>query len=81
MSSELLEHSNYRASIKLGRKYCNVDFGGSGMYMVELATGQIYGIKCYGVIHRGHYFGTVDTLTDYDWGGYRAVRRNVAKAA
>lgn len=73
-----LDTGHYFASIKMGRKYANIDFGGSGKYMVELATGAIYGIKAYGVIHRGHYFGTLDTLADWDWSGYRASKRKQA---
>lgn len=61
------------ARLKMGRKYCNVDVGRSGKYMVELATGAIYGIKGYGVVHRGHYYGTLDTVDQYYWGEYRAV--------
>jgi hypothetical protein len=64
---------NVRTCVKIGRKYANVDIGGSGRYMVELDTGRIYGIKAYGVIHRGHAFGTLDTIHDYDWSDYRAV--------
>lgn len=64
--------------VKLGRKYANVDVGDSGKYMVELATGAIYGIKGYGVIHRGHSYGTLDTLDAYDWSGYVAVKRRLA---
>ena len=56
--------------IKMGRKYANVDVGSSGKYMVELSTGAIYGIKAYGVIHRGHYYGTLDTINDWFWGDY-----------
>ena len=65
--------------IKMGRKYANIDVGTSGKYMVELATGAIYGIKGYGVIHRGHYYGTLDTIQDYDWSGY--VARKLAQSA
>ena len=67
-----------RCKIKVGRKYANVDVGSSGKYMVELATGKIYGIKGYGVIHRGHYYGTLDTIGDYDWSGYTATPRKEA---
>lgn len=81
MTRELLDaHDNhYTASVKTGRKYANVDFGGSGKYMVELATGAIYGIKAYGVIHRGHYYGTLDTISNYDWSDYHA--RQIKRAA
>ena len=58
--------------IKMGRKYANVDVGQSGKYMVELSTGSIYGIKAYGVIHRGHSFGTLDTIHEWDWSDYTA---------
>lgn len=64
--------------VRLGRKYANVDTDGpnwSGRYMVDLATGEIYGIKGYGVIHRGHRYGTLATINAWDWSGYRAVRK------
>jgi hypothetical protein len=75
--SSLLLGSHYTGSIKMGRKYANIDFGGSGKYMVDLATGEIFGIKAYGVIHRGHRFGTLDTIEAWDWSNYRAVRKAV----
>lgn len=61
--------------IKYGRKYANVDVGTSGKYMVDLATEEIFGVKAYGVIHRGHKFGTLDTIHEWRWGGYRAGRK------
>lgn len=62
-----------------GPKYTRVDIGTSGRYMVVNETGEIYGIKAYGVIHRGHYYGTLDTVDEYYWGDYRAVK--LAKSA
>lgn len=64
------------AKLTLGKKYARVDVGGSGKYMVDMETGQIYGIKAYGVIHRGHSYGTLDTINSWFWGGY--VGRKVA---
>ena len=58
-----------------GRKYTKVDIGRSGKYMVVNETGEIFGIKAYGVIHKGHFFGTLDTISDYYWGDYRAYKR------
>jgi hypothetical protein len=58
-----------------GKKYTKIDVKlpqQSGRYMVVNETGEIYGIKAYGVIHKGHYFGTLETIDDYYWGGYRA---------
>lgn len=63
------------ARIKMGRKYANIDHGESGYYMLELETGRIFGIKGYGVIHRGHQYGTLDTINDWDWSGHRAVKK------
>lgn len=65
---------NARTSVKMGVKFAKVDTGSSGMYMVDLATGDIYGIKAYGVVHRGHRFGTLDTIHEWDWSDYRAHR-------
>lgn len=67
---------NVKTSVKLGKKYTKVDVGSSGKYMVENETGKIFGIKAYGVIHRGHQYGTLDTINDYYWGGYTASKRS-----
>lgn len=61
---------HYTATVKVGGKYARVDLGRSGKYMVELDTGNIFGIKGYGVIHRGHAYGTVDTIAEWDWSDY-----------
>src|SRR3990167_7072149 len=71
---------NCQITVKFGGKYARVDVGTSGKYMVVLATGEIFGIKAYGVIHRCHSYGTLDTIDEYNWGGYRAFKRQ-AKAA
>jgi hypothetical protein len=70
-----------RTRIKMGRKYANVDVGSSGKYMVELATGAIYGIKAYGVIHRGHYYGTLDSIYEWNWSDYWPVKRKLETVA
>ena len=62
---------NAKTSVKLGNKYTRIDIGTSGAYMID-QDGNIFGIKAYGVIHRGHFFGTLDTINQYNWGGYRA---------
>ena len=58
------------ASVKPGAKYDKVNVGTSGRYMVEVRTGNIFGIKGYGKPHKGHFYGTLDTITDYFWGNY-----------
>ena len=62
-----------RVHIKEGRKYTKVNIGTSGKYMID-AEGNIFGIKGYGVIHRGHCFGTLDTIHNYYWGNYSAYK-------
>ncbi len=62
-------------TVKPGSKYIKIDVRSSGKYMVEVATGNIYGIKAYGVIHRGHQFGNLDTINDWNWSGYRAFKK------
>lgn len=64
-----------RAKVTAGPKYTRVDFGGSGKYMVVNETGEIFGIKAYGVIHRGHQYGTLATIDAWDWSGYTARRK------
>ncbi len=63
-----------QTTIKPGSKFTKVDVGNSGKYMVENETGNIFGIKGYGVVHRGHWFGTVETINEYYWGDYSPRR-------
>lgn len=56
-------------TIKHGKKYVKIDVGYSGFLMID-KEGNIFGIKAYGVIHRGHHYGTLDTIDQYYWGGY-----------
>lgn len=65
---------NAKVSTKQGKKYIKVDVGPSGRYMVEISTEKIYGIKAYGVIHRGHCYGTLDEIENWYWGTYAAVK-------
>jgi len=55
-----------------GRKYTKIDVGVppylSGCLMVEHETGFVYGIKGYGVPHKQHRYGTLDTTGQYYWG-------------
>lgn len=50
-------------------KYINIDripanatgqVYGSGLFMIDKTSGYIYGIKAYGKVHRGHFYGTVE---------------------
>ena len=66
--------NNAKVTIKEGNKYIKVDVGSSGKYMID-TIGNIYGIKAYGVIHRGHQYGTLDTINQYYWGDYQAYKK------
>ena len=61
---------NCKTKTKIGKRYTKVDVGSSGKFMVENETGNIYGIKGYGVVHTGHFYGTLDTTAEYNWGNY-----------
>lgn len=52
-----------------GKKYIKIDTQTSGKFMID-ESGNIYGIKAYGVINRLHQFGNLDTIEDYFWGTY-----------
>ena len=67
-----------RTRIVPGRKFTKVDVGTSGKYMVDNATGEIFGIKAYGVVHRGHRYGSLrdaESIKARFYGGYRAELR------
>jgi len=64
-----------------GPKYTKIDRGPrwgpgrtehnmSGYLMIENATGEIFGIKAYGVVHRGHYYGNLAHAREWYWGDY-----------
>ena len=63
-----------KVSIIRGKKYVKVDVGSSGKFMITEA-GEIFGIKGYGVIHRGHQYGTLDTIDEWNWGDYKPTRK------
>ena len=68
-----LKHS--QTVIREGKKYTKVDVGNSGKYMIINDTGEIFGIKAYGVIHRGHKYGTLDTIHEWYWGEYHGIKK------
>lgn len=67
--------TNCKVRIVPGRKYTKIDVGYSGAYMVDNGTGEIFGVKAYGVIHRGHRYGTLDTVDQWNWRPYQAIPR------
>lgn len=65
---------NSRTRVVPGRKYTKIDVGTSGRLMIDNNTQEIFGIKAYGVIHKGHRYGTLDTIEDFFWGEYYPMR-------
>ncbi len=65
-----------KTTIKPGKKFTKVDVGTSGKFMVENESGNIFGIKGYGVVHRGHFYGTLDTTAEYHWGEYYPTKKD-----
>lgn len=64
---------SHRVRVTFGKKFARVDVGGSGRYMVD-REGNIFGIKAYGVVHRGHRYGTLSEIEQWNFGGYHAQR-------
>jgi hypothetical protein len=62
--------SRETVTVKPGRVYTKIDRSGSGMLMIENATGNVYGIKSYGQVHKGHQYGTLATIGTYFWGEF-----------
>lgn len=69
---------NCHVTIKPGKKYDKIDVGGTGKYMVDL-EGNIYGIKGYGQINKKNWYGTLETIDNYNWSGYRAFKKKEYK--
>ena len=65
---------NAKVTAKEKKKYTYIDIGYSGRYMIVNDTGEIFGIKAYGVINKGHYYGTLETINQYFWGDYRVYK-------
>lgn len=65
---------NATTSIKPGKKYDKIDIGDSGKLMVVRETGEVFGIKGYGVIHKGHAYGTLDTIEKWYWGFFYPIK-------
>jgi hypothetical protein len=65
---------NCKVSIKTKKKYTCVDVGGSGKYMIDNETGEIFGIMGYGKVNKKHVYGTLDTIYMYYWGRYAAIQ-------
>jgi hypothetical protein len=68
-----------KVSIGSGSKYYKVDMDRSGKYMVDIESGTIYGIKAYGVPNKIRNYGTLDTIDDWFWGDYHAIKSNTYK--
>lgn len=71
-------HRECATKVNPGKKYMKVDVssgaGWSGRYMID-AEGNIFGIKSYGVIHKGHRYGTLETTNQYFWGEYHPIKK------
>ena len=63
-----------KVTIKHGRVHIKIDLDRSGFLMVEKSTGFIYGIKAYGQIHRGHQYGSLETINDFFFKAYFFLR-------
>jgi len=69
--------SRIGTEVIVGPKYTKVNVllpDPSARYMVENATGDIYGVKSYGKVNKAHYYGDLNNTDEYYWGGYAPTR-------
>lgn len=63
--------------VETGRKFDKVyvqgKFQKSGRYMVDRNSWQIFGIKSWAQINPRRTFGTLDSVSQYEWSGYTAT--------
>jgi hypothetical protein len=58
-----------------GRKYIAIAVGTGMRYFVEKSTGIIYPSASWKTPNLKRSFGTLDTIEDFNWGGYEAVAK------
>ena len=71
-TGHLIYERDYPKTSKERRKYICLDDGGSGAFMVDKDDLMIYGIKGYGVPHKGKRIGKLGEVTGQDL--YRSRR-------
>ena len=52
----------YKITFKEKKKYFYIDFGTSGVFMVEKSTGNIFNIKGYGTINKAKFRGNINSV-------------------
>jgi len=52
----------YTFNIKEKKKYFYLDCNGSGVFMVDKTTGNIFGIKAYGQINKAKCWGQINNI-------------------
>lgn len=57
---------DYKYKILEKKKYIYINCGTSGVYMVVRETGEIFGIKAYGVINKSRFYGRLGETTGED---------------
>jgi hypothetical protein len=67
---------NRKVKVLDGTKYTKINIGPSGHLMIDKSTETIYGIKGYGQIHKGHVYGTLDTINQFYWGTYSPFKKS-----
>jgi len=60
-------------SVTSGRKYDRVSLAGVGQYMVNRATGGIYGCKSPTQVNLRRFYGNIRTVCSWDWSDFPAT--------
>jgi hypothetical protein len=70
-------YSEWGYDAKATKRFVRIwrDNGQKGVaYFVDRETGVIFGAKGWKAYNPNHEYGTLDTITEYDWSGYYGVR-------
>ncbi len=72
---KMLQDNSCTVRVKPAAKYTKIMIHTANCFMIVNETGEIFGTKGYGVIHRGHPYGTLDTVDEWYWGDYTPRRK------
>ena len=62
--------------IRPRRRFVAIDIDTSGAYLVEVKTGEVVGIKAYGVPNYRHRYGNISDTSRFAWGAYRTPTKS-----
>ena len=59
-----------KVEVLVGRTFDRVLIDDGVRYFIEKTSNTIYGARSYTAVNKNWWFGTLDTIADWDWSGY-----------